>query len=191
MAENEAVTEKKVRVGMPEQEPDERRRNFEEVPLGYTPKMAVREASRCLHCKSPTCVEGCPVEIDIPAFVQLIKEEKFDEAIKKIWEKNRLPAVCGRVCPQESQCEGRCVLAKKDRPIAIGNLERFASDFAREKGIEDVSPQAEPTGKKVAIVGSGPAGLTVAADLISKGHQVTNRGTMRSSWGSGRACPGS
>lgn len=158
---------------MPEQEPDERRRNFEEVPLGYTPEMAVKEASRCLQCKSPTCVEGCPVEIDIPAFVKLIKEEKLDETIKKIWEKNRLPAVCGRVCPQESQCEGRCVLAKKGRPIAIGNLERFASDFAREKGIEDVSPQAEPTGKKVAIVGSGPAGLTVAADLISKGHQVT------------------
>ncbi len=173
MAGNEAVTEKKTRVAMPEQEPDYRRRNFEEVPLGYTPEMAVKEASRCLQCKSPSCVEGCPVEIDIPAFIQLIKEEKFDEAIKKIWEKNRLPAVCGRVCPQENQCEGRCVLMKKGRPIAIGNLERFAADFAREKGIEEASPRLVPTGKKVAIVGSGPAGLTAAADLMAKGHQVT------------------
>ncbi|HII06537.1 MAG TPA: NADPH-dependent glutamate synthase [Methanotrichaceae archaeon] len=173
MADNEDGTETKTRVAMPEQEPDFRRRNFEEVPLGYTQEMAIKEASRCLQCKSPTCVEGCPVEIDIPAFIQLIKDEKVDEAIKKIWEKNRLPAVCGRVCPQESQCEGRCVLAKKGRPIAIGNLERFAADFAREKGIEEVSPKPEPTGKKVAIVGSGPAGLTVAADLIAKGHQVT------------------
>ena len=173
MAKTEDVTEKKTRIGMPEQEPDERRRNFEEVPLGYSPEMAMKEASRCLQCKSPTCIEGCPVEIDIPAFVKLIKEEKFDEAIKKIWEKNRLPAVCGRVCPQETQCEGRCVLGKKGRPIAIGNLERFAADFARQEGIEDGSLQAEPSGKRVAIVGSGPAGLTVAADLIAKGHQVT------------------
>ncbi len=173
MAEKEDVTEKWARIGMPEQEPDKRRENFEEVPLGYTPEMAVKEASRCLQCKSPSCVEGCPVEIDIPAFVQLIKEEKFDEAIKKIWEKNRLPAVCGRVCPQETQCEGRCVLGKKGRPIAIGNLERFAADLARREGIEDVSPKAEPSGKRVAIVGSGPAGLTVAADLLARGHQVT------------------
>ncbi|HOO54095.1 MAG TPA: NADPH-dependent glutamate synthase [Methanothrix sp.] len=173
MAKTEDVTEKKTRIGMPEQEPDERRRNFEEVPLGYSPEMAMKEASRCLQCKSPTCIEGCPVEIDIPAFVKLIKEEKFDEAIKKIWEKNRLPAVCGRVCPQETQCEGRCVLGKKGRPIAIGNLERFAADFARQEGIEDGSLQAKPSGKRVAIVGSGPAGLTVAADLIAKGHQVT------------------
>ncbi len=173
MAENEDVAEKRARVEMPEQEPEERRRNFEEVPLGYTPEMAVQEASRCLQCKSPTCIEGCPVEIDIPAFVQLIKEEKFDEAIKKIWEKNRLPAVCGRVCPQETQCEKRCVLAKKERQIAIGNLERFAADFARQEGIENVSPKPEPSGKRVAIVGSGPAGLTVAADLLARGHKVT------------------
>lgn len=173
MAEKVDVKGKGGRVGMPEQEPEVRRRNFKEVPLGYTSEMAVEEASRCLQCKSPTCVEGCPVEIDIPAFVKLIKEEKFDEAIKKIWEKNRLPAVCGRVCPQEAQCEGRCVLAKKGRPIAIGNLERFAADFAREGGIEDGSPKAEPSGKKVAIIGSGPSGLTVASDLLAKGHQVT------------------
>ena len=173
MAENEDFAEKKNRVAMPEQEPDERRRNFLEVPLGYSPEMAVAEASRCLQCKSPTCIEGCPVEIDIPAFVRLIKEEKFDEAIRKIWEKNRLPAICGRVCPQETQCEGRCVLAKKGRPIAIGNLERFAADFAREKGVKDLSPKPEPSGKRVAIVGSGPAGLTAAADLTARGHQVT------------------
>jgi len=173
MAENVDVKGKESRVGMPEQEPEVRRRNFREVPLGYTSEMAVEEASRCLQCKSPTCIEGCPVEIEIPAFVKLIKEEKFDEAIKKIWEKNRLPAVCGRVCPQEAQCEGRCILAKKERPIAIGNLERFAADFARQEGIEDGSPKAEPTGKKVAIIGSGPSGLTVASDLLAKGHQVT------------------
>ncbi len=176
MAENEDLAEKereKNRVAMPEQEPEERRRNFEEVPLGYTPEMAVAEASRCLQCKSPTCIEGCPVEIDIPAFIRLIKEEKFDEAIRKIWEKNRLPAICGRVCPQETQCEGRCLLAKKGRPIAIGNLERFAADSAREKGLKDLSPKPEPSGKRVAIVGSGPAGLTVAADLLARGHHVT------------------
>ncbi|MGC9514852.1 NADPH-dependent glutamate synthase [Methanocrinis sp.] len=173
MAEKEAIKEAKARVAMPEQEPEERRRNFDEVPLGYSPEMAVEEASRCLHCRSPSCVEGCPVEIDIPAFVRSIKEEKFEEAIEKIWEKNRLPAICGRVCPQESQCEGVCVLAKKGRPIAIGNLERFAADLARERGIEEASPKPEPSGKRVAIVGSGPAGLTVASDLLAEGHQVT------------------
>ncbi|MBW2180339.1 MAG: NADPH-dependent glutamate synthase, partial [Deltaproteobacteria bacterium] len=124
-------------------------------------------------CKKPSCVEGCPVEVDIPAFIKLVKEGEFTKAIRKIWEKNALPAVCGRVCPQEIQCEGKCVVGKKGEPVAIGNLERFAADQERMHGKGELPPKAEPTGKKVAVVGSGPSGLTVAGDLILKGYEVT------------------
>ena len=165
--------EKIPRQKMPEQPPEVRRRNFEEVPLGYSPEQAQLEASRCLQCKKPACVSGCPVNVDIPAFIQCIREGDFVGAILKLWEKNSLPAVCGRVCPQENQCEGRCILGKKDEPVAIGNLERFAADWARSQPDIPMPPKDEPTGKKVAVVGSGPGGLTVAGDLIRKGHEVT------------------
>jgi len=158
---------------MPEQPPEERIKNFKEVPLGYTPELAMKEASRCLQCKNPSCVKGCPVGVDIPGFIRLIREGEFAKAIRKIWEKNSLPAICGRVCPQENQCEGACVLGKKGEPVAIGNLERFAADWEREHGTGELPPKAAPTGKKVAVIGSGPAGLTVAGDLILKGHEVT------------------
>ncbi len=165
--------EKIPRQQMPEQLPEVRRRNFDEVPFGYTPELARKEAERCLQCKDPRCRQGCPVEVEIPAFIRLIKEGDFEGAIRKIWEKNALPAVCGRVCPQENQCEGLCVLGKKDQPVAIGNLERFAADYQRLHGRSILPPKAPPTGKKVAVVGSGPSGLTVAGDLILKGHEVT------------------
>ena len=158
---------------MPEQAADVRRRNFDEVPLGYTPEVARLEAERCLQCKKPSCVAGCPVEVDIPGFIKLIRDEDYTGAIRNLWSKNSLPAVCGRVCPQEIQCEGSCILAKKGTPVAIGNLERFAADYERAYGTGALPPKAEPTGKKVAVVGSGPSGLTVAGDLIVKGHEVT------------------
>ena len=165
--------EKIPRQKMPEQPPEVRRHNFEEVPLGYTPELAKLEASRCIQCKDPRCKQGCPVEVDIPAFIALIRDGDFEGAIRKLWEKNALPAVCGRVCPQEVQCEGLCILGKKEEPVAIGNLERFAADYQRLHGRDILPPKAPPTGKKVAVVGSGPAGLTVAGDLILKGHEVT------------------
>jgi glutamate synthase (NADPH/NADH) small chain len=176
MAENAAKKEKREKIPrqpMPEQEPKVRAKNFDEVPFGYSPEAAIKEAQRCLQCKKPGCVTGCPVEIDIPGFIQLIKEEKFTESIRHIWQKNSLPAVCGRVCPQEIQCEGMCIVGKKGEPVAIGNLERFVADWERENGTGALPPKADPTGKKVAVVGSGPAGLTVAGDLIAKGHEVT------------------
>jgi len=173
MAEKAAKKEKPPRQPMPEQAPEVRRKNFDEVPLGYSKETAITEAQRCLQCKKPACVSGCPVNIDIPSFVGLISEEKFSDAIRKIWEKNSLPAVCGRVCPQEIQCEGECVLGKKGEPLAIGALERFVADYEREYGSGEVPQTAAPTGKKVAIVGSGPSGLTVASDLLLKGHEVT------------------
>ncbi len=158
---------------MLEQEPKERVKNFFEVPLGYTPEVAKEEALRCIQCKKPLCVSGCPVEIDIPAFVELIAEGDFIGAARKLKEKNALPAVCGRVCPQEDQCEKMCVVGKRGKPVAIGNLERFAADYERERG-EIELPQILPdTGKKVAVVGAGPSGLTVAGDLVKKGHKVT------------------
>ncbi len=166
-------TEKTSRQPMPEQEPHIRAKNFDEVPLGLTPEMAMIEASRCIQCKKPACVEGCPVNVDIPGFINHIKEGNFTAAITKIWEKNSLPAVCGRVCPQELQCEGNCVLGKKDAPVAIGNLERFVADYERKNKKASLPPKAAPTGKKVAVVGSGPSGLTVASDLVLKGHDVT------------------
>ena len=173
MAEKATKKEKAPRQPMPEQAAEVRRRNFEEVPLGYSADTAITEAQRCLQCKKPACVTGCPVSIDIPAFVGLIAEGKFSDAIRRIWEKNSLPAVCGRVCPQEIQCEGECVLGKKGEPLAIGNLERFVADLERTQGSGEVPETAEPTGKKVAVVGSGPSGLTVAGDLLLKGHEVT------------------
>jgi glutamate synthase (NADPH/NADH) small chain len=165
--------EKIPRQPMPEQEPKVRSRNFQEVPLGLSPEAAQKEAARCLQCKKPACMEGCPVEIDIPAFIKLIHDGEFTKAIRKIWERNSLPAVCGRVCPQEVQCEGLCILGKKGDPVAIGNLERFAADHERMYGSGELPPKAPATGKSVAVVGSGPAGLTVAGDLILKGHDVT------------------
>ena len=161
---------KKGKVPMPEQEPKVRARNFLEVPTGYTPEMAREEAARCLQCKNPGCVDGCPVGIDIPGFIKLAKEGDFTQSIRHVWKQNSLPAVCGRVCPQETQCEGKCILAKKGDPVAIGNLERFVADYERAHGTGALPPKALATGKRVAVVGAGPAGLTVAGDLIQKGH---------------------
>jgi glutamate synthase (NADPH/NADH) small chain len=158
---------------MPRQDPKIRRGNFEEVALGYREEQAVREAQRCLSCKKKPCVDGCPVEIDIPAFVSLVSERKFDDAMAKIREKNSLPAICGRVCPQEDQCEKSCILGKKWEPLAIGRLERFVADYEMKTGTVNVPEIPASTGKKVAVVGSGPSGLTLAADLAKMGHEVT------------------
>ncbi|NOR23345.1 MAG: NADPH-dependent glutamate synthase [Desulforhopalus sp.] len=165
--------EKTPRQPMPEQEPKVRARNFLEVPTGYTMKMAQEEASRCLQCKKPACVAGCPVGVDIPGFIDLITQGDMTAAIRNLWAKNALPAVCGRVCPQEVQCEGLCIVGRKGEPVAVGNLERFCADYERENGTGELPPKSEATGKKVAVVGSGPSGLTVAGDLINKGHDVT------------------
>lgn len=164
---------KNPRVAMPEQDPKVRAKNFLEVPTGYTAKMAQDEADRCLQCRKPACVAGCPVEVDIPGFIDLIAQGDMTAAIRNLWSKNALPAVCGRVCPQEIQCEGKCILAKKGDPVAIGNLERYCADYERENGTGELPPKADSTGKKVAVVGSGPSGLTVAGDLIQLGHDVT------------------
>jgi glutamate synthase (NADPH/NADH) small chain len=162
------------RQAMPEQEPRVRRSNFEEVPLGYSEEDAMLEARRCLQCKKPGCVKGCPVEVDIPGFIQHIADGNFSAAIRLIWQTNSLPAVCGRVCPQEVQCEGACILARRGgEAVAIGNLERFVADRAREGEAQDLPETAPATGKRVAVVGSGPSGLTVAGDLVLKGHAVT------------------
>ncbi|MBQ6778443.1 MAG: NADPH-dependent glutamate synthase, partial [Acidaminococcaceae bacterium] len=152
-----------------------RRRNFEEVALGYDEATAIEEAKRCLNCPKPRCVEGCPVNIYIPKFVHAVSEGDFASAIKIIKEKSSLPAVCGRVCPQEKQCESRCVLGIKGEPVAIGRLERFVADYAREHGLDKVDPSevAAKNGKKVAIVGSGPSGLACAGVLAQKGYDVT------------------
>lgn len=170
------MADKKVkvdRVVMPEQDPDVRRRNFEEVPLGLSEEMAITEAKRCLQCKKPACMDGCPVSVAIPDFIKFIADGDFSAAARKLWERNALPAVCGRVCPQEEQCEGKCILGKKGNPVAIGYLERFAADWERKNGTGEVPAVAEKTGKKVAVIGSGPSGLTVAGDLLVKGHDVT------------------
>lgn len=158
---------------VPEQPPEARITNFNEVPFGFTPDLALKEAGRCLQCKKPSCIKGCPVNIDIPAFIQLIKDGKFIEAAYKIKETNSLPAICGRVCPQEEQCEKLCVLAKKGPSVAIGALERFAADYERAQGAIKTPTLPPKTGKKVAIIGSGPAGLTCAGDLAKVGHEVT------------------
>ena len=172
-AQAKAMKKSRVRERMPEQNPKLRIQNFNEVALGYTNDNALREASRCLQCKNSPCVEGCPVSVQIPAFIKKIKEGDFMGAIHTIKETNSLPAVCGRVCPQESQCESKCVLGKKGQPIAIGRLERFAADYELGKGDVRAPQKPRKSGKKVAIIGAGPAGLTVAGELSKKGHDVT------------------
>jgi glutamate synthase (NADPH/NADH) small chain len=157
---------------MPTQDPEDRIGNFEEVPYGYNEAEAMLEAQRCLKCKNQPCVSGCPVEVPIRDFITLIREGKFMEAATIIKTKNSLPAVTGRVCPQELQCEAKCVMGRRYQPVAIGNLERFAADYAREEG-EEIPELPKPTGKSVAIVGAGPAGLTCAGDLALLGHKVT------------------
>ena len=161
-----------VKVKMPEQAPTVRNKNFEEVALGYTPEMAVAEANRCLNCKNPVCVSGCPVNVQIPDFIKKIVEGDFEGAYLKIAETSALPAVCGRVCPQESQCEGKCVRGIKGESVAIGRLERFAADYYREN-CEKKIPHITPNGKKVAVIGAGPSGLTCAGDLAKLGYSVT------------------
>ncbi|HLV86419.1 MAG TPA: NADPH-dependent glutamate synthase [Candidatus Sulfotelmatobacter sp.] len=156
---------------MPEQDPGVRAHNFEEVNLGFDPELARQEAQRCLECAKPTCSDHCPVGVKVKEFVELIVAGDFLAAAAKIREDNVLPAVTGRVCPQEDQCEGKCLLSKKVKPLGIGYLERFVADYEQRAGLTFV-PTATPTGKKVAVVGSGPSGLTVAGDLIQKGHQV-------------------
>jgi glutamate synthase (NADPH/NADH) small chain len=161
------------RCTMPEQEPAARIGNFNEVPHGLTEETAIREASRCLECSKAPCVAGCPVEVDIPGFISLILENDFAAAARKIKETNSLPAICGRVCPQEEQCEVVCILSKKFKPVAIGYLERFVADYERENDLVQLPSIPPPTGCKAAVVGSGPAGLTVAGDLTLLGHKVT------------------
>jgi len=174
----ENKTSKTPRQKMPEQDPKQRTKNFEEVALGYTEEQALLEASRCLQCKKPLCVSGCPVRIDIPGFIKLILDKNYEAAAKKIKETNSLPSVCGRVCPQEIQCEKVCVVGKKSASVAIGRLERFAADYERKKKVD--SPTKKGTvpffpfnNKRVAVVGSGPAGLTVAGELVKKGYGIT------------------
>jgi glutamate synthase (NADPH/NADH) small chain len=159
------------RQGMPEQAPEQRAHNFEEVNLGYSAELAQQEARRCLECAKPTCTDNCPVGIDVKAFVELIVAGDFLGAAAKIRQDNVLPAITGRVCPQEDQCEGKCLLSKKVKPLGIGYLERFVADYEQKMGTH-VVPRVAPTGKKIAIVGSGPSGLTVAGDLIQRGHRV-------------------
>ena len=163
---------KKNKHKMPEQPPKQRIKNFNEVPLGYDKKTAIAEAKRCLQCKNKPCIKGCPVEIDIPGFIKQIAQGNFEKAAEIIKNKNNIPAISGRVCPYENQCEGRCTLKKIGEPVAIGRLERFIADYEHKKG-KKTPKKAAPTGKKIAVVGSGPAGLTCAGDLAKMGHQVT------------------
>ncbi|MFC1846167.1 NADPH-dependent glutamate synthase [Chloroflexota bacterium] len=164
------------RVSMPQQKPEVRAKNYNEVALGYTDEMAVQEANRCIQCPKRSCVDGCPVNVDIPEFIKEIRDNNMPGAVKILKGKNALPGICGRVCPQETQCENLCTLGKKAAPIAIGRLERYVADWERTKSTEpasDKSDLAAATGKKIAIIGSGPAGLTCAADLAKMGHDVT------------------
>lgn len=160
------------KVPVREQEPEVRAKNFEEVCLGYDEKEAVEESNRCLNCKNAQCVKGCPVSIDIPGFISEVKNENFEKAYEIISESSALPAVCGRVCPQESQCEGKCIRGIKGEPVSIGKLERFTADWARKNGIVPKAPDNK-NGRKVAVIGSGPAGLTCAGDLARMGYDVT------------------
>ncbi len=160
------------RHGMPTQDAAVRRTNFSEVALGYTQQLAREEAERCLQCKKPPCVSGCPVGIDIPGFIGALRCEEMEESLRILKDTNSLPAICGRVCPQETQCEVACVLSKKAEPVAIGRLERYVADWDLSRGAQ-TPPVAEPTGKRVAIIGAGPAGLTCAARLAKLGHAVT------------------
>ncbi|MDR0522631.1 MAG: NADPH-dependent glutamate synthase [Planctomycetaceae bacterium] len=170
------------RIPMPEQPPEVRKKNFLEVPLGYSPEAAQAEAARCIQCRKPGCMNGCPVGVKIPEFLKLLKEGRFAEAARKIKETNALPAVCGRVCPQESQCESQCILGKKGEPVAIGRCERFAADNEREHcGQQAADSEPQPltverrlsAAQKVAVIGAGPAGLTVAGDLLRLGYEIT------------------
>ena len=163
------------RVKMRERSPEERNKDFEQVNLGYGEKEAVEEAKRCLQCKKPLCVKGCPVEIDIPGFIKAVANNNMELAVKILKDKNNLPAVCGRVCPQEVQCENKCVLAKKGEPVAVGNIERYVADWEREhmSSKQKIYKNASPNGMKVAVIGSGPAGLTCAGDLARAGFDVT------------------
>ncbi len=163
------------RVEMPRQDPKVRGKNFNEVALGYSAEEALKEATRCIQCVKRPCTEGCPVEVDIPEFVQALREGNMHEAVRVLKAKNALPGICGRVCPQETQCESVCTLEKKRAPIAIGRLERYVADWERmnKQSANPTPDKPAPTGKKVAIVGSGPAGLTAAADLAKMGHEVT------------------
>ena len=165
------MADKKNRVPVREQAPEVRAKNFEEVCLGYNKEEAMEEASRCLNCKNARCITGCPVNINIPAFIAEVKEGNFEKASQVIGEFSALPAICGRVCPQESQCEGKCILGIKGEPVSIGKLERFTADWARENNIAPI-PAKEKKGKKVAVIGSGPAGLTCAGDLAKMGYDV-------------------
>lgn len=160
------------RVPVREQDPKERAANFKEVCLGYNKEEAMEEAARCINCKNAQCIKGCPVSINIPGFIEQVKNGDIEAAYKIISESSALPAVCGRVCPQESQCEGKCIRGFKGDPISIGKLERFTADWARENGIKPAA-SAEKNGKKVAVIGSGPAGLTCAGDLAKLGYDVT------------------
>ncbi len=160
------------RVPIREQDPKVRAANFEEVCLGYNEEEAVEEAKRCLQCKKPLCVQGCPVSIDIPAFIKKVTERDFEGAAEVIAMSSALPAVCGRVCPQESQCEGKCIRGIKGEPVSIGKLERFVADWSRENGFVPAAPETT-NGRKVAVIGSGPAGLTCAGDLAKMGYEVT------------------
>ena len=160
------------KVPVREQAPDVRNKNFEEVCLGYNMEEAQEEATRCINCKNAQCIKGCPVSINIPGFVHEVKEGNIEEAYKIISQSSALPAVCGRVCPQESQCEGKCIRGFKGEPISIGKLERFVADYAREHNIKP-QPATEKKGKKVAVIGSGPSGLTCAGDLAKLGYDVT------------------
>jgi len=158
---------------MRSRDPEKRKRDFKEVALGLTKREAVKEASRCLQCKKPKCIAGCPVEIDIPKFVRHVKERDYLGGLRVIREFNMLPAICGRVCPQERQCQGSCVLGKKQRPVSIGALERFVADYEAKTGKIDLPEKEPPNGHKVGVIGSGPAGLTVAVDLAKMGYEVT------------------
>ncbi|EJT6495215.1 NADPH-dependent glutamate synthase [Clostridium perfringens] len=163
---------KKKRVKSREQDPIERGKNFKEVSLGYKEEEAIEEANRCLGCKNPKCVEGCPVSVNIPSFISFIKKGDFSASFEELSKYNALPAVCGRVCPQESQCEGKCVLGIKGEPLAIGQLERFIADFARNNKLSSLK-KSEKILEKVAVIGSGPAGLTCAGELAKLGYRVT------------------
>ena len=169
---NNKTNDRFTAVEVPKQEPKERTKNFKEVVLGYTEDQALAEASRCLNCPEPKCVEGCPVGVAIPVFIKHIKQNDHTAAINTIKERNSLPAICGRVCPQEEQCQKLCVIGKRGDPVSIGRLERFVADKERERGI-NIPVVAPSNGRKVAVVGAGPAGLTVAADLAKLGYKVT------------------
>ena len=176
------MAHKKPQTEMPKQDVEKRIHNFDEVALGFDEQLALEEAARCLNCPKPQCKKGCPVEVPIPEFIQLVKERKFGEAAKKIKEKNALPAVCGRVCPQEEQCQKFCVLGVRGDPVGIGRIERYASDWER-LNTKMEHPEIAVNGGKVAVVGSGPAGLTVAADLAKLGHRVTMFESLHTSGG--------